>query len=80
MCMVQVANREHKRLKKSSEHHPGYAMSRAYLETLADLPWNTFSSGRMDVGQAASDSSSKQTTQGEIVPAWQPARLHCSRL
>lgn len=42
-CVLQVANREHKRLKKSSEHHPGYAMSRAYLETLADLPWSRFS-------------------------------------
>ena len=52
MCVclsLQVASREHRRLKKSSEQHPGYAMSRAYLETLADLPWNTFS------GQAAPD-------------------------
>ena len=51
VTFLQVANREYRRLKKSNEHHPGYAMSRAYLETLADLPWNTFS------GQAASDKS-----------------------
>ncbi|DBB10132.1 TPA: hypothetical protein ACH3X3_001716 [Trebouxia sp. C0006] len=41
--VLKVASREYRRLKKSNEHHPGYAMSRAYLETLADLPWNTFS-------------------------------------
>lgn len=40
---MQVANREHRWLKKSSEHHPGYAISRTYLETLADLPWSHFS-------------------------------------
>ncbi|KAL0036800.1 hypothetical protein WJX79_010572 [Trebouxia sp. C0005] len=41
--VLKVASREYRRLKKSNEHHPGHAMSRAYLETLADLPWNTFS-------------------------------------
>ncbi|KAL3159511.1 hypothetical protein ABBQ38_009929 [Trebouxia sp. C0009 RCD-2024] len=41
--VMKVANREHRWLKKSSDHHPGYAIARAYLETLADLPWNHFS-------------------------------------
>lgn len=68
MCLVQVANREHKRLKKSSEHHPSYAMSRAYLETLADLPWNTFSSGHTNPTHAASQSGNKQTLKGKTVP------------
>lgn len=34
--------REFKRLKRSNDQAPGYAMSRVYLETLADLPWNIF--------------------------------------
>lgn len=40
--MHQAAMREFKRLKRSNDQAPGYAMSRVYLETLADLPWNTF--------------------------------------
>ena len=39
---VQVARREFQRLQRSNEMHPGHAMARAYLETLADLPWNRF--------------------------------------
>ena len=39
---VQVARREFQRLRRSNEMHPGHAMARAYLETLADLPWNKF--------------------------------------
>ena len=39
---VQVARREFQRLQRSNEMHPGHAMARAYLETLADLPWNKF--------------------------------------
>ena len=36
--------REYKRLRRSNEQSPGYAMSRAYLETLADLPWSALAS------------------------------------
>ena len=39
---MQVARREFQRLRRSNEMHPGHAMARAYLETLADLPWNKF--------------------------------------
>jgi ATP-dependent Lon protease len=38
----QAATRELRRLQRSSDQAPGHAMSRAYLETLADLPWNRF--------------------------------------
>lgn len=62
---VQVANREHKRLKKSSEHHPGYAMSKAYLETLADLPWSQFS-GQAGLGQSGANNSSQPTSEGMV--------------
>ena len=39
---LQAAMKEFKRLKRSNDQAPGYAMSRVYLETLADLPWNSF--------------------------------------
>ena len=51
--LLQVAQREYRRLKKSNEQQPGYAMSRAYLETLADLPWSTFSDSRQKHSQPA---------------------------
>eukprot|EP00891_Asterochloris_glomerata_P000541 jgi/Astpho2/541/e_gw1.00012.29.1_t len=40
--VLKVARREFQRLRRSNEMHPGHAMARAYLETLADLPWNKF--------------------------------------
>jgi hypothetical protein len=41
--VLRVAMREFKRLQRGSEQHPGYAMSLAYLETLAELPWDRWS-------------------------------------
>ena len=38
--------REYKRLQRSNDQSPGYAMSRGYLETLADLPWSALASQR----------------------------------
>ena len=38
--------REYKRLQRSNDQSPGYGMSRAYLETLADLPWSALASQR----------------------------------
>lgn len=57
---TQVARREHRRLKKSNEQHPGYAMSRAYLETLADLPWSTFSGQRKEQVPTAAPTSTQE--------------------
>ncbi|GAB4821799.1 hypothetical protein N2152v2_008845 [Parachlorella kessleri] len=41
--VLRAAMREYKRLLRGSEQHPGYAMSLAYLETLAELPWQRWS-------------------------------------
>lgn len=73
---LQVARREHRRLKKSNEQHPGYAISRAYLETLADLPWDTFSGQKKDA-QAKEADSDEQHDPGEsrCVPE---AKLFCT--
>lgn len=40
----KVAMKELKRLERTNEQQPGYAVTRTYLETLADLPWNRFAS------------------------------------
>lgn len=61
-----MAAREYKRLKGSNDQAPGYAMSRVYLETLADLPWNTFSAPPATVSPALpSPTSSGDTTASE---------------
>mgnify|MGYP001807850465 CR=1 FL=1 len=39
--VLKAAVREAKRLKSGGDHQPGAAAARAYLEILADLPWNT---------------------------------------
>jgi hypothetical protein len=39
--VLKAAMREAKRLKSGGDHQPGAAAARAYLELLADLPWNT---------------------------------------
>ena len=44
--MLRAAQREFRRLQRGSDQHPGYGMSLAYLETLADLPWSRLSSGQ----------------------------------
>lgn len=41
--VLRVALREFKRLQRGSDQHPGYAMSLAYLEALAELPWARWS-------------------------------------
>ena len=38
--MLRAAQREYRRLRRGSDQHPGHAMSLAYLETLAGLPWS----------------------------------------
>ncbi|GMH41956.1 hypothetical protein BSKO_09875 [Bryopsis sp. KO-2023] len=43
--VLTVGNREASRLQRTGEHHPGYAMSRAFLEVLSSLPWSNFSEG-----------------------------------
>ena len=58
-CYFQVATREAKRLQRSNENHPGHAMARAYLETLADLPWNSFAVSRPGSGTSQASASSK---------------------
>lgn len=67
--MFQVASREYRRLKKSNEHHPGYAMSRAYLETLADLPWNTFSGEVQAPSTPEAPQDVKASSTGRIICA-----------
>ena len=44
--VLRAAQREFRRLQRGSDQHPGYGMSLAYLETLADLPWSRLSSGQ----------------------------------
>ncbi|KAK9811443.1 hypothetical protein WJX72_003978 [[Myrmecia] bisecta] len=66
--VLKVAMREAKRLQRSNEQHPGYAMSRAYLETLADLPWNSFAGGRARPG-----SDAREHAQGDARAAGMPS-------
>ncbi len=65
--------REYKRLQRSNDQSPGHAMSRAYLETLADLPWSALASQRVappadnvstsaDATEAAEDHDSTDAT------------------
>ena len=68
--MFQVASREYRRLKKSNEHHPGYAMSRAYLETLADLPWNTFSGETQAPSTPEALQDAKASSTGRTIAKW----------
>ena len=68
--MLQVASREYRRLKKSNEHHPGYAMSRAYLETLADLPWNTFSGETQAPSTPEAPQDAKASSTGRNIAKW----------
>ena len=63
-CRLQAATREYKRLQRSNDQSPGHAMSRAYLETLADLPWSALASERV-VPRAEDVSSSTDTTETE---------------
>ncbi len=67
--------REYKRLQRSNDQSPGHAMSRAYLETLADLPWSALASQRgapqldnvsssTDAAEAAEDKDSIGATSG----------------
>ena len=67
VSMFQVASREYRRLQKSNEHHPGYAMSRAYLETLADLPWNTFSGEAQAPSSTEAPQDAKASSIGRII-------------
>ncbi|KAK9840022.1 hypothetical protein WJX74_002213 [Apatococcus lobatus] len=55
--ILKVATREAKRLQRSNENHPGHAMARGYLETLADLPWNSLAVARPGSSSASSASS-----------------------
>ena len=68
--MFQVASREYRRLKKSNEHHPGHAMSRAYLETLADLPWNTFSGETQAPSNPEAPQGEKARATGRNIAYW----------
>ena len=54
---LQAAKREFKRLRRSNEQSPGYAMSRAYLETLAELPWSALAGQRAALPAEASGSA-----------------------
>mmetsp|Transcript_6093 Transcript_6093/g.13222 ORF Transcript_6093/g.13222 Transcript_6093/m.13222 type:complete len:1166 (+) Transcript_6093:153-3650(+) len=38
--VMKAAVKEYKRLRQSGENQPGYGAARAYLEVLAELPWN----------------------------------------
>ena len=45
---AKVADREIKRLKKIHPAQAEYAVTRTYLETLADIPWSATTSDRLD--------------------------------
>ncbi|KAK9859854.1 hypothetical protein WJX84_006100, partial [Apatococcus fuscideae] len=62
--ILKVATREAKKLQRSNENHPGHAMARAYLETLADLPWNSFAMSRPGASNAALSSCSPKDQLG----------------
>eukprot|EP00210_Caulerpa_lentillifera_P005658 g5411.t1 len=40
--VLEVVHREVKKLQKMNEMHPSYSMTRAYLETLSNVPFNQF--------------------------------------
>ena len=64
LAFRQVAAREYKRLKRTSEQAPGYAMSRIYLETLADLPWNRLAAAAPAKSVPSTAEDKGGTTQG----------------
>ncbi|CAD7703028.1 unnamed protein product [Ostreobium quekettii] len=41
--VLKHAFREARRIRRGGEHHPSYAMSRSYIELLAELPWKRLS-------------------------------------
>jgi len=45
-------------------------MSRAYLETLADLPWNTFSGETQPPSTPEAPQDAKPTSAGRIIAKW----------
>ncbi|OQR66510.1 lon protease2 [Tropilaelaps mercedesae] len=51
----KAAVKELSRLKKMPPHMPEHAMTRNYLELLADLPWNQRSNERIDLQKSKAD-------------------------
>nr|XP_026692801.1 lon protease homolog 2, peroxisomal-like [Ciona intestinalis] len=52
---LKVAKRELKRLRKLPTAMPEHALTRSYVELLADLPWNSSSNDKLDLNQAKLD-------------------------
>jgi hypothetical protein len=77
--VMRIAQREYRRLLRSTEHHPGHAMALAYLETLADLPWTKLSNPQ-DTHHAQQQQQQQQqqrsTTTGPHVAAASSSKPH----
>jgi ATP-dependent Lon protease len=48
----EEAERELKRLERTSEQSPEYGWIRTYLDWMTELPWNVRTEDRLDIGQA----------------------------
>ncbi len=77
--VLKAASREFRRLQRSTDQHPNFAASYAFLETLADLPWNTWSGGRTPPISPAQPSHGSPASQpvdgaGQAASGAEPAR------
>jgi ATP-dependent Lon protease len=52
---MKTAQRELKRLKQMPPQFPEHAVTRNYLELMADLPWSKSTEDRLDIAQARAD-------------------------